>query len=75
MRFVLARRFGCPYGIESGMLWGMGLLLVLYGVTTRIELSLPVKALLALTVIGVTIRQIVRRISVRDLLTALVPSK
>jgi hypothetical protein len=53
----------------------MGLLLVLYGVTTRIELSLPVKALLALTVIGVTIRQIVRRISVRDLLTALVPSK
>ena len=47
------------------MLWGMGLLLVLYGVTTRIELSLPVKALLALTVIGVTIRQIVRRISVR----------
>jgi len=75
MRFVLARRFGCPYGIESGMLWGMGLLLVLYGVTTRIELSLPVKALLAFTVIGVTIRQIVRRISVRDLLTALVPSK
>ncbi len=75
MRFILARRFGCPYGIESGMLWGMGLLLMLYGVTTRIELSFPVKVLLGLAVIGVTVRQMMRRVSFRDVLTALVPSK
>lgn len=75
MRFMLARRFGCPYGVENGMLWGMGVLLALYGVTTRVELSLSVKVFLGLLVTGLTIRQIMRRVSVRDVLTALVPSR
>jgi O-antigen/teichoic acid export membrane protein len=47
MRFYLARRFGCPYGFEAGVLWGVGTVLLLYLVTYRVGLPLPAKIILA----------------------------
>ena len=47
MRFYLARRLGCPYGLEAGLLWGTGAILVAYVVTYRVGLPLPVKFILA----------------------------
>jgi O-antigen/teichoic acid export membrane protein len=46
-RFYLARRFGCPYGFEAGVLWGVITVLLVYLVTYRVGLPLPAKIILA----------------------------
>lgn len=53
MRFSLARRFGCPYGFEAGVLWGVGTVLFVYLVTYRVGLPLPAKMILAGAVLTV----------------------
>jgi O-antigen/teichoic acid export membrane protein len=75
MRYVLARRFGCPYRLETGMLWGAGVTVLAYLISRLIEIPLPLKALAGVIVIGVAVRQILKRVSVHDVLTAMVPSK
>ncbi len=75
MRFLLARRFGCRYHLESGMVWGVVVTLTAYVLSRLIEIPLPVKVLLGVVVAGVAVRGILRRLSIRELLTALAPSK
>ena len=53
MRFFLARRFGCPYGIEPGAIWSMAAVLVVYMVTYTVGLPFSVKVLMAIAVIAV----------------------
>ncbi len=52
-RVYLARRFGCPYGFEAGVLWGVGTVLLVYLVTYQVGLPLPAKIILAGTVLTV----------------------
>ncbi len=75
MRCLLARRFGCPYGIEPGMLWGAGVMIVVYVVSRLIDIPLPVKVVIGILVAGIALMQMLKRISVHQLLTAMVPSK
>ncbi len=75
MRCLLARRFGCPYGIEPGMLWGVGVMIVVYVVSRLIDIPLPVKVVIGILVAGIALMQMLKRISVHQLLTAMVPSK
>ena len=53
MRFFLARRLGCPYGFEGGLLWSMGAVLVAYVMTYRVGLPLSAKILFAAVVMAV----------------------
>ncbi len=56
-RFYLARRFGCPYGLEAGFLWGMTVVIGIYLVTYRVGLPLPAKIILAgMVVVALWIR-------------------
>lgn len=75
MRCVLARRFGCPYGVEPAMLLGVGVMVVVYIVSRLIDIPLSVKAVIGILVAGVALLQILKRVSVQQLLTAMVPSK
>ena len=75
MRFCLARRFGCLYGLETGMLQGVGVIVMAYVVSRLMEIPLPLKALVGVIVTGVAVRQILKRVSVHDVLTAMVSSK
>lgn len=75
MRCLLARRFGCPYGIEPGMLWGVGVMVFAYVVSRLIDIPLPVKVAVGILVTGLALRQMLKRVSVHQLLTAMVPSK
>jgi O-antigen/teichoic acid export membrane protein len=75
MRGVLARRFGCPYGIEPGMIWGISVMLLVYVVSRLIDIPLPVKVVVGILVTGVALMQILKRISVQQLLAAMVPSR
>lgn len=75
MRCVLARRFGCPYGVEPAMLLGVGVMVVVYIVSRLIDIPLSVKAVIGILVAGVALIQILKRVSVQQLLTAMVPSK
>ena len=75
MRCLLARRFGCPYGIEPGMLWGAGVMIVVYVVSRLIDISLPVKVVIGILVAGIALMQMLKRISIHELLTTMVPSK
>lgn len=75
MRCVLARRFGCPYGVEPAMLLGVGVMVVVYIVSRLIDIPLPVKAVIGILVAGIALMQLLKRISVHQLLTAMVPSK
>lgn len=75
MRCLLARRFGCPYGIEPGMLWGAGVMIVVYVVSRLIDISLPVKVVIGILVAGIALMQMLKRISIHQLLTTMVPSK
>jgi hypothetical protein len=52
-RFYLARRLGCPYGFEAGVLWGMGTVLFIYLMTYRLGLPFPAKIILAAAVMTV----------------------
>jgi O-antigen/teichoic acid export membrane protein len=47
MRFYLARRLGCPYTFEAGVLWGMGAVMGIYVLTYHVGLPLPAKMILA----------------------------
>ena len=53
MRFVLARRFGCPYGLETGALWSMGAVLAVYVLTYRVGLPFSAKMMMAAAVMTV----------------------
>ena len=75
MRFFLARRFGCSYRIEAGMVWGIAVVVTSYIISRVLEIPLPVKVGLGLLVVGLTMQQIMRRVSIHDMLTVLVPSK
>ncbi|MBA5869678.1 MAG: oligosaccharide flippase family protein [Nitrospira sp. CR2.1] len=75
MRCFLARRFGCPYGIEPGMLWGVGVMIVVYVVSRLIDIPLPVKVVIGILVAGIALMQMLKRISIYQLLTTMVPSK
>ncbi len=50
MRFFLARRFGCRYGLEPGLFWSIGVVLAVYVLTYRVGLPLSVKMMLAAAV-------------------------
>ncbi len=63
MRFYLARRFGCPYGFEAGVLWGMGTVLLVYLVTSRVGLPLSAKIVLAGVVMAALWTRIAPRLS------------
>ena len=47
LRFYLARRLGCPYGLEGGLLWSVGAVLAVYLMTYRVGVPLPGKIVLA----------------------------
>ena len=74
-RYVLARHCGCRYQIESGVPWGVAVVMALYLLTRWVEVPLPLKFLMGAAVIAVVGIRLMRRVSVRDLLTALVPTK
>ena len=74
-RFYLARRLGCSYRIEAGMVWGIAVVVTSYIISRVVEIPLPVKVVLGLLVVGLTMQQIMRRVSIHDVLTVLVPSK
>lgn len=74
-RALLARRLGCRYHIEPGVFWGVAVVMALYLVTRWIELPLAAKVVLGAAVIAVGAARLMRRVSVRDLLTALAPTK
>ena len=75
MRCYLARRFGCPYGIEPAMLWGVGVMVLVHVVSRFTDIPLSVKVVIGILVAGVALMQMLKRISMRQLLTAMVPSK
>ena len=75
MRFYLARRLGCSYRIEAGMVWGIAVVVTSYIISRVVEIPLPVKVVLGLLVVGLTMQQIMRRVSIHDVLTVLMPSK
>jgi O-antigen/teichoic acid export membrane protein len=75
MRCVLARRFGCPYGIEPAMLWGAGCVVLVYVVSRLIDIPLSVKVVIGLLVAGVALVQMLKQISMHQLWAAVVPSK
>jgi O-antigen/teichoic acid export membrane protein len=74
-RYGLALRLGCAYRLEPGLLWGVGVILAVYGFTRWIATPMPVKVALAALAIGVVVKRITSRGSLRDVLTAVVPSK
>jgi hypothetical protein len=74
-RYILARHCGCRYHIESGVLWGVAVVMALYLLTRWVEPPLPLKFFMGAAVIAVVGIRLMRRVSVRDLLTALVPTK
>jgi len=53
MRFFLARRFGCPYGLETGAFWSMAAVLAVYMVTYGVGLPFSAKVLMAAAVLTV----------------------
>ena len=53
MRFFLARRFGCPYGLETGAFWGMAAVLAVYMMTYGVGLPFSAKVLMAAAVLTV----------------------
>lgn len=75
MRGYLAHRFGCPYGIESGMIVGVMVMVLVYVVSRQIEIPLPAKAVIGLLVTAVALVQILKRVSIHQVLAAMVPSK
>lgn len=75
MRCVLARRFGCPYGIEPAMLWGAGCVVLVYVVSRLIDIPLSVKVVIGILVAGVALVQMLKQISMHQLWAAVVPSK
>lgn len=52
MRFLLARRLGCPYGLEPGAFWSMAAVLGMYLLTYGVGLSLAARVLLAAAVLA-----------------------
>lgn len=75
MRCVLARRFGCPYGIEPAMLWGAGCVVLVYVISRLIDIPLSVKVVIGILVAGVALVQMLKQISMHQLWAAVVPSK
>ncbi|QOJ36654.1 MAG: lipopolysaccharide biosynthesis protein [Nitrospira sp.] len=52
IRFLLARRFGCPYGLEPGLLWGLGIVLGVYLLTYWVGVPFTAKLLLTGVVVA-----------------------
>jgi O-antigen/teichoic acid export membrane protein len=74
-RAMLARHLGCRYHVEPGVFWGAAVVMALYLLTRWIEFPLSAKFVMGAAVIAMVGVRLMRRISVRDLLTALAPSK
>jgi O-antigen/teichoic acid export membrane protein len=74
-RAMLARHFGCRYHVEPGVFCGAAVVMALYLLTRWIEFPLSAKFVMGAAVIAMVGVRLMRRISVRDLLTALAPSK
>ena len=53
MRFFLARRFGCPYGIEPGAFWSMVAVLAVYMLVYGVELPFSAKMVMAVAALTV----------------------
>jgi O-antigen/teichoic acid export membrane protein len=66
-RYILARRLGCPYELESGFVWGVGALFATYAVVHGIGLPLGIKVVAAVSIIGVALIRLVRLAAVRDI--------
>jgi O-antigen/teichoic acid export membrane protein len=66
-RYILARRLGCPYELESGFVWGVGALFATYAVVHGIGLPLGIKVVAAVSIIGVALIRLARLAAVRDI--------
>jgi len=75
VRMYLARRLNCSYRIEIGMLCGIAISLTSYVITRVIAIPLPVKAILGVLVTGFAVQQIMKRMSIQEIMTRLAPTK
>lgn len=75
VRMYLARRLNCSYRIEIWMLCGIAISLTSYVITRVIAIPLPVKAILGVLVTGFAVQQIMKRMSIQEIMTRLAPTK
>lgn len=74
-RYWLARRYGCPYGFEPAMAWGMAAVLCAYVLVQTVELPFILKLSAAALVAAAASIRLGRDISWRDMRRAWALSK
>jgi O-antigen/teichoic acid export membrane protein len=74
-RYLLARRYGCPYGFEPATAWGIGGILAVYLLVELVNIPFAVRILSACALVAVAWIWLSRLISFREVARALALSR